>query len=630
MSTSTEATMGGCDPSAFGVRAHRSHTLVAEWRAAIGAVDFDRTVLVAAQLHGLAVTELEDFLASAAATPTAGTVVAASEEVKESAQRYAALTGRDPHRVCMLDDLPAGVHPAVVVTLSRSVSARTFRRLYDHDADAGAGAAAGLLIASNVEELNRVLLKSAASVACAGLLEAKQLAMIYADHDFPAIHRGPHSFLSGTSAKADVLEAVSTGVPIVAVFTHNTDFDLRLSPTLQLCPYPPGAAPRPDPLPPCLQSDRCTRLAGLPARGQAWRDQRIVGFPMLKAGVLVVHSCSVVRTGKPTFIAAASNLGNFLSADASYGACITTWKQELAPGDGSSLNTLLNDVASGQAVGCALAQFNRSDVAKASGARLCLLGDPLYRLRASPPAATLRPPTRLERRGQRAVPHTGWLVEIAQRKHLINQQGSLSALISLEVASANTVLDELLIEAARGTVGEDRLRTVRLESNDHAARISALCESAEAHVLSFCSFAGTSNDASCGICGEPAYMYRHEACTAQASEWLMTLCPTCGTDRAGPPSSPDLKILRRGKNWILSLTHYPAEARAAVRVFEVGYSFLNRRLEANKTWFAWPVEANGDIAREFALPESGFSSPARCRVSLAWSAGQSVCATELC
>ena len=93
----------------------------------------------------------------------------------------------------------------------------------------------------------------------------------------------------------------------MAVFTHNTDFDLRLSPTLQLCPYPLGVAVRPDPLPPGLQLERCTRLAGLPSRDQAWRDQSIVGFPMLKAGVLVVHSRSVIRSGKSTFIAAESS-----------------------------------------------------------------------------------------------------------------------------------------------------------------------------------------------------------------------------------------------------------------------------------------------------------------------------------
>ena len=192
------------------------------------------------------------------------------------------------------------------------------------------------------------------------------------------------------------------------------------------------------------------------------------------------------------------------------------------------------------------------------------------------------------------------------------------------------MLDELLIEAVRGKVGEGRLRTARLRASDDAARISALCESAEAPALSFCSFAGTSNQARCGICGEPTYMYRHETCTPHESESLITLCPACGTDRAGPPSSPDLKIRRNGKNWILGLTHYPVEARAAARIFEVGYSFLNRRLEADKTWFAWPVEASGEMAREFAIPDAGFSRPARCRVSLAWSAGQSVCATEPC
>ena len=67
--------------------------------------------------------------------------------------------------------------------------------------------------------------------------------------------------------------------------------------------------------------------------------------------------------------------------------------------------------------GSALGQFNRSGITKVNGARLCLLGDPLYRLRASPSTATLRSPTRLERRGQRTVPCTEWLIEIAQRKH---------------------------------------------------------------------------------------------------------------------------------------------------------------------------------------------------------------------
>jgi hypothetical protein len=379
-----------------------------------------------------------------------------------------------------------------------------------------------------------------------------------------------------------------------------------------------------------LRLERCTQLANFPLREQAWGEQKIMGLPNLKAGVLVIYSCSVIRTGKPTFVAQATNFGHLLSANATYGACIVTWKQEQSLGDGSELNALLNDVASGLEVGKALGKFNRSNVAKLIGTRLCLLGDPLYCLRPSLSAATLPCQSRLSTYGRQRAADVQWFIEIAQRRHLINEHLSLGSIVSLDVSEAHSVLDKLLVEAARGEVGEGRLRAARLQANEHAARISAASESAEETILSFYSLAGTKSDMPCCVCGEPTYASRFAPNTWVVSDWTRTECAACGTKRTGVASSPDLKISRSGDGWVLSLTDYPTEARAAVRIFEVGYSSLFRPLIAEKTWFSWPVDANGELEREFVISECGFSSPARCHTSLVWSAGHSFYVTEMC
>lgn len=329
-----------------------------------------------ATLHGLEFDVAS--LIDRSPLPRPGEVIALAREAEAAARLYAQLSGRPFGGVHEEPVLSAAADAEVLVLPTGRLNPDLLLQI--HRVAQERGRCAGLIIGRDAAALTRNAWKTAISLRAART-DARGAAYLNPYAPFVTDERTGWTAVGGGAEPEDARSLLGSGHAILAIETHaDIGANAWLHPELLLCPNPPApSCPTPALRPMCLDSGECYRFRDFPTRDRAWADGRLIAASALSAQALVLFGCALLRPGdgvmSPEF-----SVGAAVADEAIFGAAMLTWCDAIAAPDGESVAGLVADLARGLSAGEALAGWHASDVARAHGGLMCLLGDPAFAL----------------------------------------------------------------------------------------------------------------------------------------------------------------------------------------------------------------------------------------------------------
>ena len=304
-----------------------------------------------------------------------GCVFALGALAESAAVIYASLTGRRHETCSTVADLKVKPHD-VVVCLTEMLSSSLMHKLY---VQTNQESVPGLIFAVNVADLESVCIKKAYQLIDATAVAPKRI-FLYPKGDFGALDHGVDVFIGGREPSKTVVNLLRAKPALLIMVDRADGFPhLVLSQGIFACPFTSTPHFESELVPICQVQQRCSKLPRMPRIEMAAESGHLVGMSMLNAGIGVIYTCGVVgiRNGlqDPAYSLASALLGQ-----SALGVVITTWRGEDDAADGAHLNDLLNDLSAGITPGLAVGAFNHSLIARQLGIKLCVLGDPCYRL----------------------------------------------------------------------------------------------------------------------------------------------------------------------------------------------------------------------------------------------------------
>ncbi len=525
-----------------------------------------------------------------------GLVQGLGAESARAAQIYAELTGRAWRWCEEVDELVEASSVDVVVCRASRVTARLMHRLFVAR-DGQPGAAPGVIVARDGDELVDVCRKQAASAARSSSGNGRRVFIDTEALTATAVD-GNDVRVGGSTPHDEIVALLESDPAVLTITGHSDGIDIALSLREYACPFTrdPAVPSDADGLPPCRVVGKCTRYPTLPTAQEAEAAKWVVPLSAVHARIATFFSCSVVKT-QDTIVDPMHGLAAAMLRQADVGAVLSTWREERDTADGAILNELVNDVSAGIPAGEAVARFNRSAVARRVGSSFCIIGDPCVALDASVAFAPLKPPEFSPQPVERPGGFEGDMALLLDATRAVLRVGQPG-----EDTDAGKALEAWL--AGRGGDGVPSEPEPALDAS--AARFLATQFRLEDFFGAYGVPSEPHEDGVCPICGGPArdYMIVFERHRARARRVIR--CSCCLESANFPADWAPALDLRAVADGIVGLSGVPS--RAHVRVALLGYYGTN---EADADW---TKTADGRLTPTFRLPELPTTIPAYCKV----------------
>ena len=599
------------------------HLALAHIRSIIGEERFTYILEAMAALHHCNTDTALTLLCYSSSVDRPGSVMCLDGALINAATLYSTLTGRAAPTVVGHGQAPEP--PEIVIGLLSSMSDSLLRGLIAADSSI----VPGLILGSSLRALHEAVFKYSLALACSDQIRANRVNLLYSDMIFDPIDSESLGIMSGGAGSGNITKAMYEHAPITAIFSHGKYFELKLGPDLFACPYGLDIEMEDGLRPPCLVSGHCTQLTESPSRERAWSSAKLINFSQISTGALVLGSCSSIYLERCFTFYKSSPVATALNRDAIFGACALTWKYMGTSEGGDFLNSLINDLAFGLPIGNAVRAFNQSPISKLLGNSLCIFGDSQYKLCPSESFKQLPQPA-MPSVNHRLSNYTTSdnASEIEMRKNIVRILGHNSSRLHLSRHEINLTIDALSLSFYDTGHSESHVRRLWQESNSQTSQLlssSFITSELDAGFREYQDY-----DASyiCGTCGNTAYAYNYITHPSSANAWLLMECASCGSYKAGPIAAPNVLLQCHENSWILTLDSYLADTRAAIHIFQAGYSRSTRHLDRLESFIVWPLDETGQIAKQMVIPIPAGGGPLKCHVSFAWSVGHSI--YELC
>lgn len=565
-----------------------------------------------AELHGVEVEWVDAPVVDSWPVVRGGGVGAGDVDSVPEARLYAQLSGRE--FVGLVADLAvcaSGQKPSVVVARPSTMSYELL-----HFLCSDATQPTGLILGRDAAMRRLAVLQRAAALWCSGA-PADGRTLIFTRERFEAVRRPEGAFLSTLAPNEEIRRAVGGGAGVLFLGTHSIGFDLRLGPDLQICPYQMGdQAGSPRPL--CLESGRCTQLPRLPERRQAWTDGRLAPPSLLRARLLALHGCGLIRL-PDGLLSESFSFAASLNVESVFGAALVTWRSlEETSSDAREFYGLLNDLSDGQRCGEALLRYN-SQANASAWPLLVLLGDPDYTIAPLPhlkplPLNLSRPPP--PRDGPEGA---AYLMRLVATRSLV---ATIARPRTDPSAPAWRTLDhtfEKLVAAAFEEPGAPPpLGLVQAFNGASADLVGNSRQGLLDSVVARCERVGSEDHRPCDRCGAPARRQQFRERLAEAGNWWVQFCDTCGTHDVSPVDGGSLVDLSGLSNGRLGISEALRDARASVCVRRAYSHAADFGQEFASISLPWPLDEDGRLVAQWWLPEALPEGPLRCAVCLAW------------
>jgi hypothetical protein len=342
-----------------------------------------------------AYSEFAKELSTGAVIQLPGVVYGLGKGAANAARVYSELTGRD-YKLCdNYDRIPAGRNDLVVCTTAH-LTPHLMHHLYVSGDTTGAP---GLIFGPTTNDLEGICARQAARFVRKRLRPSTRV-FLFPLLDFAAVERDGDLFLSGAQPVDGLIQALSSNSAVLFLVTHSDGIDFALSRRVYACPFS-SPAKSGELEPACQVLDRCRRFTPLNRTvAQAWEAGTLVPLTVLRAEIVILLGCSIVRL-RDGILDPAYGVSSALLQQAEFSTLVTTWRNEFVPSDGFPYNTLINDLCAHSQVGVAVSRFNDSDFARELGSNLCVIGDPCFVLTADQVFRNL--PTSSEERGSVSI-----------------------------------------------------------------------------------------------------------------------------------------------------------------------------------------------------------------------------------
>jgi hypothetical protein len=552
---------------------------------------------------------------SSLAPHRAGLVVALGRNATPAALLYAHLTGRRCCQAEQLKDLPLDVEVAVVVLTTERIDHgfmdQICRRRARHQR-----AVPGILTAVAAQDLSLVAKRSAAALACAGAAVAGRT-LIYPSSKFRRVERAEGLFIGGEEPRSGLIGAMSSGSALLAMFVHSQGLDITVRGDLRLCPLPLERHTDAVLRPLCLEIGRCTMTMNLPTREEAWRSGTLTSFSNIRAQLLVMHGCNIVRL-TDQILDPAFNLAPLFELEASLGACITSWQRERLDREGLVLHSLLNDLSDGRQAGRALRDFNVSDTAAFLQINLCLLGDPDY---AIAPLAHLRPLPAAPPPTERHPPRYGErLIDLALVNLIYTMLHDAPERYPMKPFKRDAQLRLALHRLVTGLIAgfaKQKIDQLWIEVHEPLTEFIACWPWLENLVEPFGRAGKPGLERVCEACGQPARSYPFHFHVDAILSWTFIECEACDAFICGPPEWSELLSLADVHAGRLRLRQSGIRGRGIVCVLSASWRYCTSPPPAHASLLLpWPLNDDGTLNCEFALPQPLPIGQLQCHIIL--------------
>lgn len=302
-----------------------------------------------------------------------GIVYSLGREAAAACMLYAQLTGRKHEVVESIDQLTALSNAVVVCTTARLTAALMHHLFVSSDC----ASAPGLISAGTTADLEYVCRQQAARLVLRCSSVPRRI-FIYQPLAFEAIQRDTDTFVAGTLSRDAMLPLLSADADVLSIFGNSNGVDLALSARQFACPVLDAPEDDADLLPPCQSRGVCMMFPAQPKISDARNAGWIIPLSSLRARIGIIAGCRVMKL-QDGQIDAAHGFATSLLRHAHFSVLITTWRSEIFAGP-AEINSLINDLSEGVAVGDAVQRFNTSELAMHIGTRLCIIGDPCFSL----------------------------------------------------------------------------------------------------------------------------------------------------------------------------------------------------------------------------------------------------------
>jgi hypothetical protein len=472
------------------------------------------------------------------------------------------------------------------------------------------GGVPGLLCAPSPAELEEVCRRQAAKLVRPAVQTPRRV-FLYPTMDFDHIRRGTDLIIGGNHSSAGVLAALSAGAAVLAISTHSDGIDVTLSSRQFGCPFLTPST-MPEPLPQCQVVGRCTRFPAWPTIMDAQKSGRIVPLSGIRADICILLSCSILRL--PDGII---NPGHALAAallqQADLGVLVTTWRRERLIQDGACLNGMINALCSGEAVGSVVRSFNDSSLAGELGIKLCVIGDPRFRVHI---AATFN-----------QLPEARGTSPIAVRPSSTATRQSNGEITLLRSAIEQTIRTKSVFDMAKARLllrGLEQLANPSLPghpiawnvANLDSVLLDFLCAAPQLH--SFFSGLGKEEEIDerdvCPCCLEPARGSMLTFPTHGAEPRRLVRCAVCADSLNVPRGWQFALDLGQFGNRMIALSGVPQGAQARVSFVALADSIGPMRSRIFETHLVDPSQRR---QLTYRIPDQLPPVPLYCRILVA-------------
>jgi hypothetical protein len=521
-----------------------------------------------------------------------GVVYGVGSDVASAGRLYAGLTGRC-YKDCAntLSGIKASSNDVIVCTTSQ-LTPHFMHTLYADDNSIGAP---GLLFAPTPSGLEDVCRRQVERLK-SGFPVTSQRVFIYPMLELTTIKRGEDLFIGGALNGDELLSILSSGVPLLALFSHSDGIDLRLSLHQHACPFVDSVLIGDDNLTPgCQVLGHCIRFPTKPTFSEARRRGAIVPVKVLRSQIGIISVCHGVKLSDGA-IDPAYGLATALLRQASFAVIVTTWSRQMTPPDHSHLNSLINDLCSGAQTGQAVHSYNQSAVAKHLRSTLCILGDPAFSL-----ARDL---------GFPPLPVTGLTLGESE-----SPASTLGKARFLQELVAQSMRDSSEFDTVKGN---NLLRLLAAGQQSWEDISQANWAPLDALLIDFLSagpwlderFAcfreiqSTTTEVECPSCSAPAIQIRLCFPEYRVVPRDEIRCPCCDESRNMPITWKTCLELDGGRQGLIKVHHVPEGAQIVLGLYYPWGPALKV--------FLWPSIDN--IWLPFRIPEQIPSLPLKCRV----------------
>lgn len=295
-------------------------------------------------------------------------VVGLGDEVADAGRLYAHLTGRTFRHAPDAGEIYRPAPPAILVTSYDQLDSQMLTSLYWPDR----ATVPGIICGSEPAQLRRQVLCRAAAASLTMTAERPSRTINLLDAGLDAADPDLVDGRPETEGRPGPRLEPGKPFDVLTVFTHSDGVDAYLGPALTLCSMlaeSEGADEKRSP---------CCKVSGFCHRHSKPLDDALTSGHLLAphaitARVFAFLVCNgALVAGAP--VDSRWGLAPQMLDNPRIGCLVTTW--DLNFSDTADIDVLLHALDTSGTIGQAVAQYNKSPVARRSGSRLCLFGDP--------------------------------------------------------------------------------------------------------------------------------------------------------------------------------------------------------------------------------------------------------------